>query len=411
MMPAQVRTLVPSRLVMVPVAASLIAEVLAWIFLWAWTPSPAWYANSSLLASVHLITVGTLALALLGMGWQLVPVATGVRPGKGWNMAANVINVIAVVGAFVLALGMAITPIGLPVMIGAILVILALVARSIAVLREIIPAQGRRMIRLWTVLAELSLWAGLGYGFVLLMTRLGSPIVMLNPFHGIATHASLLLIGWIGGWVVAMGSILVPMFLVAPEPRPQMSGPAALLWYAGIGFGLPWVWLAGAIVFVLAMSMSLLRRVRKKVSPDLQVALLGIFGLLAVAGLVLSGASVVLVAIASLTIFALPVLHGVGLRIIPFLFWAYAFSDNVRNAPLPEQVSAPSLSRLSAYGTMVAGILLVVGFHLNLVWVWRLGVLMGNLSSISYLGALAVTAFRTWKAHNRLLSLPGTEAS
>ncbi len=411
MIPAQVRTLVPSKLVVIPVAASLIAEVLAWAFLWAWHPSPAWYANGSLLASVHLITVGTLAMALLGMGWQLVPVATGVRPKSGWNTAANIINGVGIVGAFIFAFGLAGTQPGVPSMIGATFVVLAMMARSVMVMREIFPAEGRGMIRMWIILAELSLWAGLGYGLMLLTNRFGSPILGLSPFPTIAIHASLLLIGWIGGWIVAMASILVPMFLVSPEPRSELLGPAALFWFAGVAFGWPVVWLIGAALFALAMSMSLLRRVRKKIGADLQMALLGIFGLLAVAGLMLSGLSGVLTVIAALAIFALPVLHGIGLRIIPFLFWTYAFADNVQNAPLPEQVGAPSLSRLSAYGAMIAGILLLVGYGFESLWVWRFGVLLGNISSVSYLGAIVVTAFRTWQAHNRLLSLPGTEAS
>jgi hypothetical protein len=411
MIPAQVRTLVPARLVVAPVVASLVAEVLAWLYLWGWHPSPAWYANGPLLASVHLITVGTLAMALLGMGWQLVPVATGVRPKKGWNTAAMIINVVGIAGAFILTLGMAGPLLGVPSMIGATFVVLALLARSVMVLREVFPAEGRGMIRMWIILAELSLWAGLGYGLMLLMNRLGSPVLGMNPMHDIAIHASLLLMGWIGGWIVAMASILVPMFLVAPEPKSQMLAVAALFWFTGVAMGWPAVWLIGALVFALAMGLSLLRRVRKNVGADLQMALLGIFGLVAVAGLLLSPASGVLAVMASLAIFALPVLHGIGLRIIPFLFWAYAFADNVQNAPLPEQVSAPSLSRLSAYGAMVAGLLLLVGYGFNLIWAWRLGVLLGNVSSISYLGAIAVTALRTWQAHNRLLSLPGTEAS
>ncbi len=411
MIPAQVRTLVPARLVVVPVVASLIAEVLAWLFLWGWHPSPAWYANGPLLASVHMITVGTLAMALLGMGWQLVPVATGVRPKKGWNTAAMIINGIGIAGAFILTLGMVGPQLGVPSMIGATFVVLALLARSVMVLREVFPAEGRGMIRMWIILAELSLWAGLGYGLMLLMNRLGSPVLGMNPMHDIAIHASLLLMGWIGGWVVAMASILVPMFLVSPEPKSQMLAVAALFWFTGVAMGWPVVWLIGAMVFALAMGLSLLRRVRKSIGADLQMALLGIFGLVGVAGLLLSPASGVLAVMAALTIFALPVLHGIGLRIIPFLFWAYAFADNVQNAPLPEQVSAPSLSRLSAYGAMVAGLLLLVGYGFNLIWAWRLGVLLGNVSSISYLGAIVLTAFRTWQAHNRLLSLPGTEAS
>lgn len=411
MIPAQVRTLVPAKLVVAPVAASLVAEVLAWAFLWAWHPSPAWYANGPLLASVHLITVGTLSLAMLGMGWQLVPVATGVRPKKGWTMAGNIINVMGIAGAAIFTFGLAGTQPGVPSMIGATFVVLALLARSVMVLREIIPAEGRGMIRMWIILAELSLWAGLGYGLMLLTNRFGSPIMGLSPFHSIAIHASLLLIGWVGGWIVAMASILVPMFLVSPEPKPQMLGPAALFWFSGVALGQPLVWLIGAVIFAAAMSMSLLRRVRKNVGADLQMALMGIFGLLGVAALLLSGVSGVLAVMASLVIFALPVLHGIGLRIIPFLFWAYAFADNVQNAPLPEQVSAPSLSKLSAYGAMVAGILLLVGYGFDLIWTWRAGVLLGNISSVSYLLAILVTAFRTWQAHNRLLSLPGTEAS
>ncbi len=411
MIPAQVRTLVPARLVLVPLVASLVAEVMAWQFLWAWPPSPGWYANGPLLAAVHLITVGTLSLAIVGMGWQLVPVATGVKPKAGWHTAATVINAMAIVGTLALTMSMAANAFGIIMMIGATLVFLALIARSIFVLREIFGAEGRALIRTWIVLAELCLWTGLVYGLLLLTTRMGSPLVSLNPFSGIATHASLLLIGWIGGWIVAMASILVPMFLVAPEPKASLLAVAGLLWFPGIALGWHMVWLAGALVFVIAMGLSLLRRVRRRVGSDLRVALLGILALMLVASFVLAKASVVLIALAALTVFALPVLHGVGLRIIPFLLWAYTFADNVKDAPLPEQVSAPGLSRFAAYGALAAGLLLVGGYGQDLIWIWRSGVALGGLSAAGYLGAIVVTAFRTWQAHNRLQAVSGTEAS
>ena len=407
MIPAQVRTLVPARLVVFPVFFSMISEIIAWIALLGWNPTSLWYGNSALLAATHLITLGGLMLALLGMGWQLVPVATGVRPKKGWNRAAEITNYAAIIGTILFTSSL-FGKMGLGSMIGGILVILSLIVRSIFVLRELLFAKGRKIIRIWLVFAEFSLWIGLGYGIILLANRLGSPLIFLQPFEGIADHVAFLLFGWVGGWIVAMASILVPMFLVSPEPNSKILAGSGIFWFSGIAFSNPILWFLGVLLFVFAMMLSLFRRIRRKISSDLRVALFGIFWMLALAILLLANTPLIITIVAAFAIFTLPVLHGIGLRIIPFLFWAYGFHDNVKEAPTPAQLINQKMVTYSANSTPLAGFLLVGGIYFQQIWLWRAGILLGIISASTYLFVIFLTAFHTWTAHNRLQASAGT---
>ncbi|MEY3214513.1 MAG: hypothetical protein RIT28_4994, partial [Pseudomonadota bacterium] len=208
-------------MVIPPVAVALVAEPLAWLLL-AWPgvlDGAAWYGRSGLLVAVHLITVGTLMMAIVGLGWQLVPVVTAQSPPPGWARLAAVCDALILGGGVGLMLGLG-WPQGLGALggIGAAGLILGLLLRALGVLRALSRAKGRRVTRLWLVLAELSGLAGLTLGALLYSGRAGFWFV-LPPVTGIAHHAALLLLGWVGGWMLGLGGLLLPMFSLSAEPR------------------------------------------------------------------------------------------------------------------------------------------------------------------------------------------------
>ncbi|MFZ5479870.1 MAG: hypothetical protein ACOZNI_24105, partial [Myxococcota bacterium] len=81
-MRADVRTLAPLGTVVPMLVASAVAEVAAWAVACApGTLAGAWYGRAEVLAVVHLVTLGTIATAIVGAGWQIVPVVT-TRPWR-----------------------------------------------------------------------------------------------------------------------------------------------------------------------------------------------------------------------------------------------------------------------------------------------------------------------------------------
>lgn len=399
-------SLVPWQLVAAPAAVALLAEALAWVLL-AFEPLGPWYGRPGVLVAVHLFTLGTLAASVLGYGWQLALVVTAAPPPAWWERLARVSNLVFFVGLSLLCLGMLRLPSVLAAL-GAGALAAALLLRSAAVLWVLLRARGQGPARLWLVAAELSLLAGLVLGGLLVAGRLGAP-VLADPFVGIAWHGSLLLLGWIGGWVGGLSTVLLPMFAVAPTPSPRATSLAALLWYAGLWTGQPWLWGGGALLLFLALASSLRRRVAQ-LSPGLLLAAVGLASLLLVGVLAGMGAGH-LAGVAALTLCVLPVLRGVGLRIGPFLIWASVLGPFGRRAPPVARLCTDRARWSSALLALSGGLVVTASWGWNLDPLWRVGAALGAVGALVHAGLLFAAAIRAVLERNRLLALPGTEAT
>jgi hypothetical protein len=372
------------------------------------TLSPGWYGAPRLLAAVHLLTLGTLALSIVGFGWQLVPVVTAEAPPPWWPTAGSAVSGALIVGVLLLCAGMLWLP-GPLAGVGGAIVIIALASRTLMVGTVLVRSSGRRAIRGWLLGAEVSLLVGLALGGLLLAGRMGHP-VLENPITGIGWHAALLLLGWVGGWIGGIAGVLLPMFAVSTPPRPALTALAGALWFVGLWTGVTVLWAFGAALLGCGLLWSLHGRVQRRLSPGLLTAAMGLLGLLLLGGLALTReADGVTLAVAGLVLFALPVLRGVALRIAPFLLWSHHFSARLTDAP-------PVSALLWTRGAWAAGLLSVLGGAVllgGLTWeLWglaRLGAGLALCGSAAHAGVMVAALAKTWIINTRQGTLPGME--
>lgn len=389
-------TLVPAGRVMGPLAGAMLVEVLAWVWLFAQV-GEGWMARPGALAGVHALTVGALAIAIVGAGWQIVPVVTA-RPW-GWDPAKPV-TALVLAGAPLVVLGFHRGPL---LVAGLGLVAAGLALRTAAIAVQLARATGRGALRAWIAGAELCLWLGLGVAAALVAGRLGHP-VLADHLAGVRWHAALLLAGWVGGWIGGAGALLLPMFSIAAEPSPRALGLAGLLWYGGLWSGQPWLWSAGAALLAALLLRGLMAGLRR--GPSLTQAGLGLLGLLLLAAIA-PWARWELVGGLALVGFALPVLRGVAQRIGPFLAWTHAFGDHPRGAPSAASLFPERLAWVQL-GFSAAGAVLLLGGRAASLPLEPLGAAALAIGAGLHLAVIGLSLLRIQRAQARRAALPGT---
>ena len=403
-------TLVPLRRVLPPMAAALLAEPLGWaVVAWPGTLGASWMGRPRLVVAVHLLTVGTLLLSVLGAGWQLLPVDTTRPLSPGVQRAAGAINGAALAGAALLVGGLSASATAAAAAAG--LLIAALLARSGLVVSALVRGRGRVAMRAWLLGAEVCLWAGVGLGAALVANRLG---LQWLPDHygGIGLHASALLGGWVTGWILGLGGLLLPMFGVAPEPPSAASAAAAGLLFGGLVLQVGALWAAGAALAAALLGWSLHRRAKRALGPGLAGASLGLAGLGVTAGLAAwaDHPPGMLAVAAGLALFALPVLRGVALRILPFLAWAHAFGGELRGAPAVAALVPARAAWVSVGLSLAGGLGVVGGLAAGQIGVVRVGAMALALCGITHLGVALTIGRRAALYALRRGAVAGTEA-
>ncbi|MCK6503547.1 hypothetical protein L6R53_09140 [Myxococcota bacterium] len=401
-------TLVPPGLVAPPLLLAVLAEAAAWaLAAQAGTLGPGfWYGRGDLLAAVHLVTVGTLATAIVGAGWQLVPVVTTRPAGRAWAPVARVVNGLVALGLVGLVAGF--LRHGPWLVGGATLLVGGLLLRGAVVVPALLRGVGRRAVRGWLLAAEASLLLGLGLALVLAAERAGAS-VLPDRVQGIGLHAALLLGGWVGGWMIGLGSLLLPMFAVSPEPRPTLLALAGLCWFGGTWLALPPLWALGALLSAGGLLHALSRRARRQPEAGIVGAAVALLALAALALALALGAPAPAVVTAALLCWALPFLRGVALRILPFLVWVHGLGDRGGRAPTVGSLVHPGLAGLAVGSGLLAGLLVLGGGVLGAWTLARAGALLGLLGALSTLVVLGVALARA--LHHRRLgqTLPGME--
>lgn len=395
-------TLVPAGRVLGPLAVAAGAEAVAWAWLLrAGTLAPGWYGRPDLLVGVHLLTVGVVALAIVGAAWQLVPVVTA-RPGAR-------LPGVAVLGALALAFpgflhGLH-SPGGVVGTASAALLVLALAVRAAAILAAL--ARGARpAARAWLAAAELSLGVGLFLAAELWLARSGL-LTGVDAWTVLPRHAAWMLAGWVGGWIVGVGSVLLPMFAVSREPRPALLTLAGALWYGGLVTGSAAVWSAGAASALGLLLWSVATGLKR--SLPMAQAGLGLVGLLAALGLAPFAPGELTFTIA-LVLGVLPLVRGVTQRILPFLLWTHLFADRPDRAPAPEAL-VPRRLPMAQVLLSTLGALGVAAGRLALPDLARLGAGLALAGALCHLAILTHAARVAWAGWQRRHTLPGLESS
>lgn len=390
-------TRVPAGHVLLPLLVAGAGEGVGWGLLATVPAGTGWFGDPRLLAGVHALTLGAVGLSLVGAGWQLVPVVT-VRPW-GRFYPARLVN-----GLLVLALPFLLLGFGRPgtAVVAVVPALLALGVRFLAVVWAL--RRGERPVhRAWLLLAELAAAAGLGYGLLLWLARSGTA-AGIDPWSGVHRHAALLLGGWVGGWIVGVGALLLPMFAIAREPSPALLGVAAAAWFGGLGLGWAPLWALGAGLAAVLLLGTLLTGA-KRGAPLLQAGV-GIGGLLVAGGLVVAGRTEPAVAVA-LVLGVLPLVRGVAQRIVPFLAWTAWLAHAPARAPAAGTLLPARGAAIQAGLSLFGGL----GWVLARAGVPALAAPSAALllaGALLHLGLLVTAVARASRARLALDALPGT---
>lgn len=305
--------------------------------------------HTETLAIMHLWAAGWLSLTAVGVLIQYLPVTGGtflLSPRLGWvHLALHMAGVGGLAASFV---------VGMDGWFGAVSGSMLWCGFALAVVNLGGTLLRARPFSVWRVGALLALLhaimtPSLGW---LLLAFLGRAFFVQHHVALLVAHAHLGLGGWMFGLVIAVGGRLLPMFVVAPEPRPWQVMVALALLQVGLatlGAGVFWpaVGLVGPLVLALAVAwwLVVMLRVflqRRKRTPDaplgaawLAVAMLaavvaaglnarlrpgfdgwGLYGLLAI------GAGGIMI-------------NGLLFRIVPFMARLRAFRKAKGNPAVP----------------------------------------------------------------------------
>ena len=337
--------------------APLFLALAALLLLWQAEAGLASRWAPATLALTHLLTLGMLAMAMVGALLQILPVVAGVEVARP-RLTATVVHLCLAAGTLLLAAGFVsgqalLFQLALPLLLAGFGWLLAAVLLGMLRAQPAGAAATVTAIRL--ALVSLLLTAGLGAALASVFAwGVALPVMLLTDLH-----AAWGLLGWVGLLVIGVAYQVIPMFQVTPQyPRRVTAWLAwaafALLaaWSAlsaaGIGGRWPGVPLAAAFGGFAALTLYLLAK-RKRPKPDVTT----LFWALAMASLLLGAllyclpphlfgeAQPLLLGILFIVGFAASAVNGMLYKIVPFLVWYH-----LQSVPGLERKAVPNVRQI-----------------------------------------------------------------
>ncbi len=382
--------------------AAVVFHALAWLGLLVAAPDLTAFGGGlgPIFASLHLVTLGVLAMTAVGASMQLLPVAT--RQAVRSVAAVKLAWWLFVPGVALFALGAALyQPRWMAPGAMAVLVALAIYAWLLG--ENLLRARGMPLVRAYA-------WAA----FACLLVLLASALALVAYYeHGIAldrravlgTHFIAATYGFMGLFALGLSYFLLPMFAVAPAPSarrgyvPLVGALAALtLAFGTLASGGSGAWLAAAaalglgaaLAHIFAMERSLRARLRGPLGPAFLLVRVS-WGCLAASLLLAIPLALdrvpaqAVVAFGELLVLGwlLTFLLAVLQRIVPFLASVHA-SGRGPGAPLASAFSAAGPLAVHRTLHLVAIGALIPGTLLGMSWLVRLGAAAGLAGALAY---------------------------
>ena len=292
-------------------------------------------------ASLHLLTLGVLAMSAIGATLQLLPVATRQPVRALW--AVKLLWWILVPGIVVFTGGAALYR---PHWMGpgAVAVAVAFLIYAVLLAKNLLGARGMPVVVLhgWAALACL---VGLAATGIALVARYEHGLDLDHAAFRNA-HFVLATYGFMGLLAIGLSGFLLPMLAVAPPPPPRFSYAVLGLAVLAIVLGNALVGLAAAMGHVYLLERSLRARLRSPLGPSfllVRASWACLLASLALAALGFPGGTL-LFGILLVPGWLLTFLLGVMQRIVPFLASVHA-STSSRGTPL---ISAMTPGRMLA---------------------------------------------------------------
>ena len=390
--------------------AAAIFHLIFWVALFLGAEDLPRYGGGQgpLLAAIHSLTLGVLAMTAMGAAFQLLPVATKAPLRAVWP--TRLASWLMIPGVALLVLGMG-TAHHEAQALGAAAAVLGLAIFAVLVADNLRRTSGMVLVtgNAWGAVA--SLVAVLGLGFALIVDQEHG----LFEHHGrvAATHMILAVYGFMGLLAMGFSYILVPMFALSPAPdvglgRTSLAfcvGGVAVAASGALAGSTPLGALGGALGFVgivlhlRLMTEVMAKRMRKQLGPSFVLVRLGwaflplsaLLGIAAASDLVPRAAT--FFGAAALMGWLLTFVMGILQRIVPFLASMHAAKTG-RAPPLVSALTPEAPLKVHFWCHVGALASIGLGLVLDEVLILRLGAAVGAAGAVAFLAFFVMVLVR-----------------
>ena len=369
------------------------------------------------LAITHLMALGWGTMIILGASHQLVPVLI---EGKLYsNTLACLSFFSAAVGIPFLIGGFYYYHTGWPLQTGALLINAAIIFYLINIGGSIVETRRYNIYAFFIFVAALWLLATTFFGLILVF-NFTYAFLPQDSLHYLTIHAHMGLAGWFLLLVIAVGSRLIPMFLISKYTSNRMLwGIFALINIGLVGFIVlrsrdisSQYYYTPLLLIVIALALfsrycykAYKSRIRKQVDEQMKLSLLSvamlflpILCLLIVIYFLAVAAKPNLVLLYGFCIifgWITAIILGMTFKTLPFIVWNKVYHQRAHGGktPAPKELFNDRLfqwmgiSYLTGFGIFISGLLLLQD------WVLKAGAIALLLSAIFYVWNVAIIIF------------------
>ena len=346
---------------------------------------------------VHLFTLGTITMAMMGALYQWLPVIGAGTTVPAWRARLQFVLFTAGVLGFVPGVATGRTPLlvmgGVALESGLVLFLYNIAAMGL--LRHLRARDSALVAAGLAALAATAILGGLMAGRLAAGTAIPNSWLAAHLVLGPGAFAGLVLAG--------VSYRLLPMFLPAP-PHPSRSG-----WVLGFGsaaivsgvlmpalplvpIAVPLLSLTAAGVFYL-LDVSRYWRERRRRTPDGLLLLigsshLGLLAALVTIVLAVAGARPLLPAAVAVSVLGWYLLAWLGFsqRILPFIGWLHGMRGGRRDTPHVAELWPSWLGWMTSVGALAGSVGVLIGFLIRVVWTLQAGSLLLAASIVLFHG-------------------------
>ncbi len=357
---------VPARFL---ISAPLFGLIAALALLWhgpeminhRWTPE--------LLAVTHFLTLGFLAMSMLGAMMQLMPVLMGMvipRP----ILFSNLVHVPLILG--IISLGLAwLLQINQLFMVAMVLLGFCFTVFIAMMAQCLFRSKNTHVTRSMMLLALLALFFTVGLGLFLVMDYIWQIYPLARQLTNL--HLSLGLLGWVLLLLMSVAYQVIPMFQITDEyPALHQRWMGWTVFICLIGLSLSYIWpqiwlledlktlssmlLAGCFLIFAGNTLRLLHKRRRQL-PDVtmrfwQVAMISLI-LVTLSWLIPTlmnwDLPILLLGVLMIHGFAMTSINGMMYKIIPFIIWLHLSTHNKKlrdKGARDDQLKVPHMRKI-----------------------------------------------------------------
>lgn len=377
---------------------SPIFGLLAGLFILGFVTSLQARSSLSVVVLTHLITLGFLAMTMLGALFQMLPVTAGVTI-KYQQIIAPLVHGLLTIGLLLFSYGFyyyqsALMTVAMAVLLSAFLIFIVAIASTLKNAKNVTPTIKAFIGALASLLVALLL---AGY------LALSHANTGFSEHHQaiLYTHIIFSLLGWVAMLIIGVSYQVIPMFYVAdsyPELYTKYAIKVMFILLIGLGFALVINNSALSLLFKVFIALMLadyaittigllLKRKRKIVDTTtyywyfaMLMLLTSIVASVANEWLNISQLNT-LVVVVFIYGFAMSVITGMMYKIVPFLVWFHLTNEGYMNMPTMNELIGKKLTTIQ-FILHVLTLLSMVAFVFNSSFQMVVGLLMVSSNAL-----------------------------